>query len=273
MACDYIKYNDISSNDVISTSLVLCFADYSNDAVAITREIQKGDTTYLRPVANHYGAIYSDAPIFKFGLAKSDFTEFTISEKRAINKWLTSSSTPKKLEIFADDWDSNIYFKCVATEIDYVRRNGTVMIEVSFQCDSYFGYTKKVYEYGENKKEFIVNCDSDLELGVYTYPVITIEFLSSGELTIFNATDNGRSMRICALTGLTAVIDCNKYLLTDNAGDVLKIADLFILDDDTDVYWLRLLSGDNRIVLDNNCRIKFEFEELLKVGVPNDFSV
>ena len=271
MSCSYIKFNNKSSDEVLNTKLLLCHTDYSDDVVAISREIKKGETTYLKPRVSHYGVSYSEQPTFKVGFIKEDFSSFTIDDKRKINTWLTESQVPLKLQLFSDLWDSDIYWKCVVSQIDYVRYNHCSMVMVSFLCDSEFAYKDRVITYMDD--DFIIPCESDLDDLSYIYPVLKLTPKQTSDLTITNVTD-GKYFKIKGLEKLDITIDCQNYMLSDNAGNVLNIKDIFIEDDDYDLYWFRLLMGNNRVTIEGGeCEFTVLITNMLKVGVPDEFSV
>lgn len=281
MSCEkltYIKMNGKTSLDIIGTKLVICSMDYSNNINILSREISSGENKYLRPKKNYYGVSYSNNPTYNLTFMKSDCTSFTQDEQRKIFRWMTKNTLPTKLEIFnSKEWDSTIYFKIIVVDVESYRYNGTQLIKVSFELDSSFSYRDvKITKAVTANQKFVINVDSDLDDFGYIYPKITIIPKGTKVIVIKNLTDvndaNLNSFSYNGLQDLKTTIDCAKYIIKDNAGNVLRISDFFRTDNDNDVYWFRLLMDDNEIMVDSDCTMTFEFANMLKAGVPHEFN-
>lgn len=276
MACSssYIKYNGKTSKNVLDVSLILCHTDYQNDVVSLNREIKKGEMSYLRSRVNHYGVLYSEQPVYKISFIKENQTSFTIEDKRKINNWLTLSRFPIKLELFSNSWDSSIYWNCVVSEISYGRYNGTQIVTVSFTCDSAFAY--KDYKNTFKTNSFTINCDSDLEDSTYIYPIVKIKADKDGTIIVKNESDSNRYFKINVYKDLEITLDCRNCILKDSKG-ILNLTDYFWEDDDVKLYWLRFRSGNNKITISSaegvSCNFEVSMSNLMKVGVPDEFTV
>lgn len=100
-----IKYNNICSNELNISDLIMCVAMDSDNGESpsfLNREAvssESHDGRYKRIHRFKYTETFSP----KFTFFKKDFSNFEIDEVRVVLKWLTSKSTTALLEAYYDD--------------------------------------------------------------------------------------------------------------------------------------------------------------------------
>lgn len=129
-----------------------------------------------------------------------------------------------------------------------------------FTCNSAYGkkYFKETFNI-TSSQTLLINNPSD-ELEEYVYPTITL--LQSSDtvqnISLSNVSDNNKIMNIQIKKNMKTVIDCQHCIIQDQVG-LITYEDLG-WDDVGNIYWLRLLPGDNQIQVNGNASITIEFE-------------
>ena len=254
-------YNGKSTISILDSSkLVLCTFDSLDAITGSSREKVSGDSTISRPIANEYGT-KSTPLLFEYALIKENGNLIADEEQRTIECWLTSPKTSIDLKVI-DESGNIISIYCglfLSTEWKYVS-GGWAGVIFQFQCDS--AYPKKYFSqtYDINTNGTItINCESD-ELEEYVYPILTItEPSETGSISIRNITDNNNTITIQALYKLPIVMDCLHCRLYDaTTNNVISFADIGWTDV-SNIYWLRLIPGENKLEITGNANIKIEF--------------
>ena len=242
----------------------------------VTRTINKGEVTSVRPRPNHYGATYEDALVLDFFIVKGDICEgqenlkLTGDDIHYLRTWLESPKKPTELVVqMQDDTLTTHYYGLFTSVQPYLNQDECYGLYLKFTCDSPYGYSDKetltytIGSSGATIRDTYNNKTSDLE--EYIHPIITINssstFGANETVSIGNASDNDNSMEITLPEGLSSLtIDCIKKIVTDENGALVSLSDTgiaspisseysFVSTDQFDVYWFSLIPGDNNIVI------------------------
>lgn len=259
-------YNNIST---ISKSLLVVDFDAKESLESgLKREVIKGDTNSCRLVANHFGTNYTSTINFTKALVKSDYSAFTQSEIRSINKWLTSPKTPKKMEVTYSN-TTNILYGLI-TDIQYQTAGiGVVGIVFTFEADSPFMYVLETQEYTISQAQDIqFTCNSDNGED-YTYPTLKLNYTATSgttsDITVKSITDSNKQMTTKVLRQVPIYIDSNHQILKND----LNTATFSSVGWTGDIYWLRLKSGVNTLNISATnypCTVKITCLSMQKVG-------
>lgn len=260
-------YNGVSSTEF---GVMLCaFDSVDPPEIGLGREIQSGETTSIRPVANIYGTSYSQNLEFTLSIMKNDNTPFKRSEIRKINAWLTSPKLPKLFTV--EDYDN---MEIADEDIDYygiitsVTSAGSSDIEgltYTLTCNAPYGFSKEFAQLYSSVGTVTgtFDCQTD-ELEEYVYPKLVITPKATGSITITNKTDGMASLTIKAQNLNKIYIDCKHQIIKDDAG-LLEIGSIFG-EDESDIYWFRLLPNINDITINGQCDLMITCRFPRKVG-------
>lgn len=246
-------YDGHSTESVISVPIILASFSSIDSVLGLSRDISKGGVTITRPVPNEYGTTSNPLTI-EYCLIKSDFEPFSAEEQRTIETWLTAPKFSTDLIVYDTD-DQEICTYCgLFTNTSWIPHStGYSAIEFTFECNSAYPIKRYKKDYSITSSETItLNCESD-ELNEYIYPVLTVyERSETATVTITNVTDNNNTMTIKALDRLMMTFDCKHCIPTDETNNgVISYADLG-WNDVGNIYWLRLIPGDNEIIVSVN---------------------
>lgn len=281
------RYRGKSTDDIIGTPLLL--VSYESDGIfGSARSKLESDITISRPVTNEYGVIY-DSLSFSYALIKSNYEPYTEEEQVTVERWLTSPKLSSELTIINCEDGEYSYFG-LFTETNWDRANGGFIIcGFTFQVNGAYPYrhiTKTVWnplEYDMNEPpnitnvkdggDFSVNCNSD-ELEEYVYPTIIIspatkDYDSSFSLSA-NSDPDGGYISTNTSVKIPIYLDCKRCRAYTMVDDILimnlKFKDLNWSDVDN-IYWPRLIPGQNDFHVDGHVSIIFDYyEPYKKVG-------
>lgn len=242
-------YDGKSTETIISpVKLMLATFDGISSVTGVSREIQKGGTTITRPVANEYGTVANNATI-EYCLIKSDYEPFTEQEQRIVERWLTSPKFSADMVVYDTDDEEVCIYRGLFTNTSWIPHSrGYAGVQFTFECNTAYPFKKYKKDYTVAQSETItLNCESD-ELNEYVYPVLTVmETSETAYVRVINKTDNDNVMNIRALDRLKTIFDCKHCIPTDETrSGVISYADLG-WDDVGNIYWLRLLPGENQL--------------------------
>lgn len=268
-------FNGISSEDM---GVVLASVDPGNKvSFGLNRDILKGEKTKYRSRANHFGTEYAEDLEFDISIMKEEVktsskqnVEFTSSDMRKINGWLTSPQFPKlfTIETCEEYFKEQIEFFVIFDEIDTEYNGNLCVVTYHATCDSPFGYTPEIVHTLNptitTPAQLVVTNNSD-EYEEYVYPRFEITPTATGEITIENVTD-GHSMTFTAYEDNDVIWDCQKMQFKDFTGQLLSFEDIGV-DDVDNIYWFRLCHGQNTIKVTGNATVKMIYREPRKVGV------
>ena len=242
-------YDGKSTDTVLdSAELMLVSFDGINSVAGMSRDVQKGSTTITRPVANEYGTVANNATI-EYCLIKDNFEPFTEQEQRVVERWLTSPKFSTDLTVYDTEGQEVCIYCGLFTNTSWIPHSGGYAgLEFTFECNSAYPYKQYTKEYSITSPETIViNCESD-ELNEYVYPVLTVEEKQeTAFIDIKNVTDNDNTMSIRAYDRLKMIFDCQHCIPTDETTSGIISYDDLGWKDVGNIYWLRLLPGDNEI--------------------------
>lgn len=242
----------------------------------LDRDILKGEKTKYRPRANHFGTSYAEDLEFDISIVKKTATsstkeniEFTSTDVRKINGWLTSPQFPRLFTIQTcnEYFQEPIEFFVIFNEINTEYNGNLCMLTYHVTCDSPFGYTPEITHKLSSTIttpfELVVTNNSD-EYEEYVYPRFEIHPTETGDITIENITD-GHSMTFHAYKDNDVIWDCQKMQFKDYTGQLLSFEDIGVGDVDS-IYWFRLCYGQNKIKVSGNAEIDLIYREPRKVG-------
>lgn len=241
-------YDGYSTDAILDVPLALATFGGLDSITGISRDILKGGVTVTRPVPNEYGTV-ADSCSFEYSLIKSDFEPFTEEEQRTVEKWLTSPKFSTDLVLYDVD-DNEICIYCgLFTNTSWIPHSrGYAGVEFTFECNSAYPYKQYEKNYTVSPSETItVNCESD-ELNEYIYPILSVrETAETAVVIIKNNTDDENAMTVRAYDRVKMIFDCQYCIPTDDTvRGIISYEDLG-WDDVGNIYWLRLLPGDNEI--------------------------
>lgn len=265
------KYNGKSADDF---GLIVLKLDDIN--MGLSREIIKGGKTKFRAKSNHYGTKYTDDIAFSIVIMKNPCNVanqndliFTSSDIRQINAWLTSPQYPAELIINNDYYDEEIEYHALIRDLTVETGANIHELVYSVETDSPYGLSQKysvsATSTSSEPASVTINNNSD-ELELCMYPIITVEPIEHGEITITNTTDNNRSMTFTALKNNTITIDSQRRIFVDYVGGLLSFDDIGITDV-SQIKFPRLLPGENVFDIKGDAEITITYQEARKVGV------
>lgn len=266
-----LEYDGKSSDDF---DLICCSVDDSSQETPVLaeREILKGEMTQNRPVANHYGAKYSDVLTFDITFIKRRGKIFSREEVREIDAWLTSPKIPSLLTI--GDEDDPVYHFGIFTSVSSVYTTGIAALTYTFTSNAPYGWSKEYkYTYTSSGSTSIVleNDTDDLEDPVY--PSIVIKGTSGENITLTNLTE---------IEDFSLTLPCEQLYINSKYHQIYRyyadkkvivtLADLgwseetqeSVADGIKSIYWFRLLPGKNKINISGSCQITFSYRVPVK---------
>lgn len=259
MASDFFSHYNSDTNSVLDVPLALCLFDAIDEFTGLARELSLGEKTITRPVPVQYGTIYSESITFDIAMIKCDNTAFSNDEQRIINRWLTSPKLPQWTTFSIGGVET--MYRGNFTDVRWKSGGqGLIGVVCTFQADS--PYAWKQYDVSKSisgTQTFTVSCDSD-ELEEYIYPVITISTNSKSTIKITNNTDNGKFMQLSVLANLPVTMDCEHCIVKDSTNNGVFTFEDIGWTDVGNVYWLRLLPGNNSITVSGSCSINLSYK-------------
>lgn len=193
-----IRYNNIFSNELNIPDLITCVAldsDNGESSSFLNRESvasESYDGRYKRIHRLKYTETFSP----KFTFMKSNFSDFSMEDVRAVLKWITSKDTTALLEVYYDD--SNVVSFAsiggfVEPQLHKISNNRTIAITAvwdsisPFALSDLYTVTKTISSAIDNKITIDINTDDNKPV----YPRIIIKHngsvvnIPSG--TVYNA--------------------------------------------------------------------------------------
>lgn len=249
--------------------VTLASFDMPNDKreTGISYEINSGDISYYRPVANYYNKRYREPLKFNITFIKMcrDTNYFSMDEQRKIVRIITSPTDYRLLRIL--DYDDSSYhygieYDCICTDYQEVHINNQIVgLTFSFQCDAPYGYYNEVSTSFNTSSSTTITIDnySDEREALY-YPKIEITSNSTGTVTIKNEQIPGNDMQLKVYNGQTLYIDCEDHSISDDI-------DMFNFSTDINLKWLSLLPGENKITIMGNVSGKITCRYPRKIGI------
>lgn len=251
----------------------------TEDNFGLSREIIKGSTTSYRSISNYYGVKYSDVLIIPFFIikdtCKNTNLRFNRLELRTLQAWLTSSKIPKSLQIETFEHEFIEYFG-VFSDVTPFESSNLCGLYFTFSCDSPYAYaTRKIRVNCTNQEIRNFFCDSD-ELNEAVYPVISIKPNTIGTFSVENMTES-KVMSFTLNKKYEEIIIDSRYKRIVADGKIVNLCDIGWnveeLRDYNNVntgiskqYWLRLLSGNNKLKFTGSGTFLIECKVPMKIG-------
>lgn len=179
----------------------------------------------------------------------------------AIATWLTAHNQRKWLTIVQSDMEIFRY-KCFISELRLITSGKYPWaFSCRVNCDSKFSYTfPEEYEYDIDGTERIRFLNRSSYSG-YFRPVTVIELKSGNNVSIKNETDNNREFAFKGIpdSGSLVITVDNKNQVITNSADI-NLYKYF------NMRYLRLLRGDNYLVVTGNMKLKLICEFPINTG-------
>lgn len=185
----------------------------------LNREILKGETSYVRQRANHYGVSAGEVIQISFDVFPStctgDKSDIEMLESHALNRWLLTPTSPQLLSFISDEDSINTNYKAICTSIvDIPGPHGISGKSIIFTCDAGYGYSQvqKTKISVNESKNISINNTSDI--GKY-YPKIIIS-KCNGVLEI-----NNFKINLSKIEYETITIDCEHEMIYDQDNSLI----------------------------------------------------
>ena len=260
------EFDGISSSDFNAVLCSFDTVDVSKDT-GIVYDIQSGDITPHRPVANYYNKKYNKPLEFQIEICKPcDGTgHFTKEEQKHIVRWITSPVDYRKFTILdneSDGYHDGIEYFAICTEYqEKVINEKIIGLYFSFQCNAPYAFYKEqvtTFDTAISTEISIDNYSDELEIDYY--PIIELTAGETGTVTITNSAYPDTCMELSVKNGQVLTIDNNACDITDNFG-------LFSYDTDTNLKWVCLISGENTLTITGTATGKIKCRYPRKVGI------
>lgn len=248
--------------------LGIAFWGMQESVPGVNRESMDGERTASRPIANEYWT-QNEPATFEYSLFKFDGclpVDITYDEQIMIERWLTSPKFSKHLEILDEDGNVQYIYSGKFLSTEWVASaNGFISVNFTFQSDR--AYPFKHYTKTFTNGSHNLFCESD-ELEEYVYPTVTVfdpSYSSTGNTaTITNISDDNKQMKMKTLSRVGTVFNCQKCI-PYNVGDTGKIGTLVDYsdlgwEDVGDIYWLRLIPGNNQLSISGSSTVTIEYD-------------
>lgn len=269
------RYRGRSTEDALQDCplMLLAVSGAVQDVVGVVRQNQTGEQTIARPIPNDYGTISSPASI-QYSIVRRDLEPFTIDQQRIVQTWLTSAKLPSRIQF----WETQ---NCKQTPTDYINYRGKFLettwhpveggwssVSFVFQCDAAYPFIIRTFTYDltGQEQELVLNLATD-EQEEYVYPLVL--YTPNDTKTAFkirNTTDNGRIMQLKPdpVTGKVPQTqirwDCKYCMINDaESGTIFDYTELGWTDI-SDVYFLRLIPGENILRASGNGELEISAE-------------
>lgn len=250
-------YNGSSTKTVIpSSELILVGVGGTEEVMGGQREAENGQITITRPISNEYGTLGTRLT-FTYSLIKENGHGFTDDEQRIVERWLTSPKFSQDLKVYdCDEEDYALYCGRFISTQWIPGPDGWTYVTFTFENNTM--YQKRHYtEYYEIEESgtIVINCDSD-ELEEYVYPTLILENPDETKnVRLTFVTDNNNYLDMRLFRRLPVTVDCQHCILTDaTQNTVIRFKDIGWTDVGN-IYWPRLLPGENIIEVDGNLKV------------------
>ena len=203
-----------------------------------------------------YGTKYSETAEIIINLVKKNYTDFSLSEVRAILRWLTARKQNSWLKLYDQDGEEICEFYGRFTAIEQQTADSRV---IGFTCTFTsthpyaFSTIRDIQQTFVGKEKLIVENDSDVVDDVVKPYMVIKSNQSITQLSIKNDTTNITTYIKNIRADETLIIDSeNKLAYSDNTLRVLG-SDFY---GDVDGFitnypvWVELVPGDNKLIID-----------------------
>lgn len=250
-------YNGFSTKTILpSSELILVGVDSDGNIQGVNRSAENGEITITRPISNEYGTLATRLT-FTYSLMKKNFHDFTDEEQRIVERWLTSPKFSQDLKVYdCDEEDYALYCGRFINTVWQISHDGWAYVTFTFENNSM--YQKRHYKYEfeiEESGEITLDVDSD-ELEEYVYPTLILENPDETKtVKLTFPTDNNNYIEARLFRRLPITVDCQHCILADATTEgVIRFSDIGWTDVGN-IYWPRLLPGENVIQVDSPLKV------------------
>lgn len=249
--------------------VILCTFETRNSLkeTNITYKINRSDFTPYKSVSNIYSKSYEDVLTFDVGICKCNGAKFSPDERREIVAWMTSPNSPALFTItdfttsdFSDNYHEDIEYFCNAVAYqEFVPTEAVRGLLFSMECNTSYGFSpEEKTPFSENSTIIIFNSSDELQQDYY--PIIELTGTANGIVKIKNDQFPNDVMELSVMNNQTLLIDNQYGIITDESGK-------FDFSKDTNLTWLRLAPGMNKIQISGNAKGFFRCRYIRKVGI------
>lgn len=266
------EFNGKSSSDF--GIMLAGFEEISSIPLGLDREINRGESNVYRPRQNHFGATYSSPLEFELSVIKNIEEDqndmiFSRNDIRSIAAWLTSPLYPLLFHMTDYEFDAYLeepidYYVIFSSIENVVVNGGIVGLTIKATCDCPFGYSQEFSKEIPANSGITITNTSDNYDG-FIYPIIKINPTDNGQITISNDTEQ-KSITFKSKGANNAIfIDCQRLEIKDSIDSLIPLSDLGV-SNPADIYFPRLLHGQNKISVKGNAKVTLTYREYRKVG-------
>lgn len=257
-------YDGICSSDYDVILVSFESSNETNRETGITYQTQRSDATFNRDFINYYGRKFGDPLKFTVSLVKESGEAFSDKEYTDIVSWITSPKVPTLFTV--EDYDGDTYhngleYFAVCTSFNECKMADVVGLTFQFECDRSYPITsEQTYSFTAPCTITINNTSEDLYSDCY--PIIYVESSEFGEQTIQIKNENypNDAMTLKVKGGQKLTIDNQSGDITDNLG-------LFNYATDTNLTWIHLKRGENKINITGKTTGEFRCRYVRKRGI------
>ena len=257
------NYKGNSTETIIQDCrLILASWDAVTEVTGSERSTVGGERTITRTAVNEFGTIYNKLT-FSYALIREDGQPISDSDQRVIETWLTSPKYSIPLELIDCNGNTLCWYDGKFIKTSWISTHGGwASVQFEFEPSTPYAYFPRTLTFTSTGNHTFT-CHSD-EKEEYTYPVVNILAESANTVKIKSVTDNNNTMTVQALTGLNIRIDCEKCILSDDTTHgVIDFSDIG-WDDIGNIYWLRLLPGENTINITGSATVTISYKYVFK---------
>ena len=250
------------------------FEEISSIPLGLDRDINRGEPNIYRVRQNHFGATYTSPLEFELSIIKNVEEDqndmfFSRSDIRGIAAWLTSPVYPCLFHMTDYDFDTYLeepidYYVTFSSIENVVINGGIVGLTIKATCDCPFGYSQEIVKEIPSNSSLAITNTSDNAEG-FVYPTIKVIPSDGGQITIYNDTESKSISFKSKGANNNIYIDCQRLEIKDDIGSFIPLSDLGI-SNPSDIYFPRLLHGQNNISVKGNAKVIFTYREYRKVG-------
>lgn len=250
------------------------FEEISSIPLGLDREINRGESNVYRPRQNHFGATYASPLEFELSVIKNIEEDqndmiFSRNDIRSIAAWLTSPLYPLLFHMTDYEFDAYLeepidYYVTFSSIENVVVNGGIVGLTIKATCDCPFGYSQEFSKEIPANSGITITNTSDNYDGLI-YPVIKINPADNGQIAISNDTEQKSITFKSKGANNTILIDCQRLEIKDSIDSLIPLSDLEV-SNPADIYFPRLLHGQNKISVKGNAKVTLTYREYRKVG-------
>ena len=266
------EFNGKSSSDF--GIMLSGFEEISSISLGLDREINRGESNVYRPRQYHFGATYaypleSELSVIKNIEEDQNDMIFSRNDIRSIAAWLTSPLYPLLFHMTDYEFDAYLeepidYYVTFSSIENVVVNGGIVGLTIKATCDCPFGYSQEFSKEIPANSGITITNTSDNYDGLI-YPIIKINPTDNGQITISNDTEQ-KSITFKSKGANNAIfIDCQRLEIKDSIDSLIPLSDLGV-SNPADIYFPRLLHGQNKISVKGNAKVTLTYREYRKVG-------